>query len=129
MALNAELDQGRVHTREQWLRRRDGSGFWCRVSGRAVEPGNPAKGQVWLIDDITQEHEAEERVQRALAEQELILDNASVGIAPIRSGRFLIAQNTAFKRDDGKTKANQACVVIARPKEKSGMEIEKPCSH
>ena len=35
------------------LRRRDGSGFWCRVSGRAVEPGNPAKGQVWLIDDIT----------------------------------------------------------------------------
>lgn len=55
--------------------------------------------------------------------------NASVDIAPIRSGCILIAQNTAIKGDDGKTKANQACVVIARPEEKSGMEIEKPCSH
>ena len=54
--------------------------------------------------------------------------NASVGIAPIRGGRFLIAQNTAIKDDDGKTQANQACVVIARPEDNSGMEIEKPCS-
>jgi diguanylate cyclase (GGDEF)-like protein/PAS domain S-box-containing protein len=81
----AELDQGKIHTREQWLRRQDGSGFWCRISGRAVESGNPAKGHVWLVDDITQRHEAEERVERALAEQELILDNATVGIAFARN--------------------------------------------
>jgi len=55
--------------------------------------------------------------------------NASVGIAPTRDGRFLIAQNKIITGDEGKTKANQACVVIARPEEKSGMEIEKPCSH
>ena len=54
--------------------------------------------------------------------------NASVGIAPIGRGRFLIAQNKAIAGGEGKTKANQACVVIARPEEKSGMEIEKPCS-
>lgn len=54
--------------------------------------------------------------------------NASVGIAPISGGRFLIAQNKAIKGDDGKTKANQARIVIARPDKKSGMEIEKPCS-
>ncbi len=81
----AELDQGGTHAREQWLRRQDGSGFWCRVSGRAVAAGDPARGSVWLFDDITQEHESEERVQRALAEQELILDNASVGIAFVRN--------------------------------------------
>lgn len=52
--------------------------------------------------------------------------NASVGIAPIGGGRFLIAQNTAIKGDDGRTKANQARVVIARPDEKTGMVIEKP---
>ena len=90
------LDQGHIHTREQWLRRRDGSGFWCRVSGRAVEPGNPAKGQVWLLDDITQEHEAEERVQRALSEQELILDNATVGIAFLRN-RVILRCNRYFE--------------------------------
>jgi diguanylate cyclase (GGDEF)-like protein/PAS domain S-box-containing protein len=80
-----ELDQGLTHAREQWLRRKDGSGFWCRINGRAVQPGDPDKGYVWLITDITHERAAEERVQRALAEQELILDNAAVGIAFVRN--------------------------------------------
>jgi diguanylate cyclase (GGDEF)-like protein/PAS domain S-box-containing protein len=94
----AELDQGGTHTREQWLRRHDGTGFWCRVTGRAVRPGNAAHGYVWLLEDITERRRAdedlqrlvreqalvEERIQRALAEQELILDNASVGIAFVR---------------------------------------------
>ena len=52
--------------------------------------------------------------------------NASVGIAPIRGSRRVV-QNKAIQ-DDGKTQANQACVVIARPEEKSAREIEKPCS-
>jgi diguanylate cyclase (GGDEF)-like protein/PAS domain S-box-containing protein len=94
----AELDKGGTHTREQWLRRQDGSGFWCRVTGRAVRPGDSARGYVWLLEDITERRRAdedlqrllreqalvEERIQRALAEQELILDNASVGIAFVR---------------------------------------------
>jgi len=80
-----ELDQGLMHVREQWLRRKDGSGFWCRLNGRAVQPGEPDAGYVWLLTDITQERAAEERVQRALAEQELILDNASIGIAFMRN--------------------------------------------
>jgi diguanylate cyclase (GGDEF)-like protein/PAS domain S-box-containing protein len=91
----AELADGRTHTREQWLRRRDGSGFWCRLTGRAVQPGNPATGTVWLFEDISErkradealkrvERESEERLQRAAAEQELILDNATVGISFVR---------------------------------------------
>ena len=52
--------------------------------------------------------------------------NASVGIAPIRGGRFLIAQNTSVKGADGKTKSNHAKVLVARPDEKAGFVIEKP---
>ncbi len=80
-----QLNQGRTHSREQWLRRQDGAGFWCRIAGRAVKAGDPAKGQVWLFEDITHAHDIEERVQRAAAEQELIFDNASVGIAFVRN--------------------------------------------
>jgi diguanylate cyclase (GGDEF)-like protein/PAS domain S-box-containing protein len=80
-----DLDQGLMHAREHWLHRRDGSGFWCRINGRAVKPGDADAGYVWLFTDITQERAAEERVQRALAEQELILDNAAVGIAFMRN--------------------------------------------
>jgi diguanylate cyclase (GGDEF)-like protein/PAS domain S-box-containing protein len=65
--------------------RKDSTPIWCSISGRAVQPGDPSQGSVWLFDDITQEHDSEERVQRALAEQELILDNAWVGIAFVRN--------------------------------------------
>ncbi|HYD56740.1 MAG TPA: PAS domain S-box protein, partial [Burkholderiales bacterium] len=80
-----DMDAGRTHTREQWLRRQDGSGFWCRISGRAVEPGDPAKGYVWLLEDVTEKRRSAEAAERALAEQELILDNATVGICFVRN--------------------------------------------
>jgi hypothetical protein len=46
--------------------------------------------------------------------------NASVGIAPISGGRFLIAQNTPVKG-----KGHAAKVFIAKPDPKAGMVIEK----
>ena len=132
----AEIDLGRTHSREQWLRRQDGSGFWCRISGRAVEPGDPAKGHVWLIEDISQAREAEERVHRALAEQELILDNATVGIAFVRNRQIqrcnryleemigcgpgeLVGQTPAvlFAAGDAWSEANRLAYALTRPGE------------
>ena len=80
----AEFDAGRTSTTEHWMRRKDGSGFWCRMSGRALEPGRPEKGYVWLFEDITERKRADSEVQRMVREQDLILANASVGIAFVR---------------------------------------------
>jgi diguanylate cyclase (GGDEF)-like protein/PAS domain S-box-containing protein len=85
LASYGELNAGRTTTSEHWLRRKDGSGFWCRVSGRALEPGNPAKGSVWLCEDITERKRADAEIQRMVREQDLILDNATVGIAFVRN--------------------------------------------
>ncbi len=52
--------------------------------------------------------------------------NASYGIAPLDRGRFLIAQNTTLLAGDGKTKLNQARLVIANADEKAGLVIVKP---
>jgi len=67
----AQLARGETHQREQQLQRKDGSRFWCRLSGRAVDPADPAKGTVWIIDDVTVEHEASAamREARRLAEE------------------------------------------------------------
>jgi len=83
-----QLDCGESHQREEYLRRADGSGFWCRLSGRAVEPGDPSKGYVWLFEDVSERRAAEEQVRRTLAEQEAILDNATIGIAFVRERTY-----------------------------------------
>ncbi|MBV8032702.1 MAG: PAS domain S-box protein [Betaproteobacteria bacterium] len=92
----AELDLGRTHTREQWVRRQDGSGFWCRISGRAVEAGNPAKGYVWLHEDITERKRADEAVQRLVREQDAVMQNALIGIIFVKD-RIVTRCNRRFE--------------------------------
>jgi diguanylate cyclase (GGDEF)-like protein/PAS domain S-box-containing protein len=82
-----ELRAGTPHRREQQLMRRDGSLFWARISGRAFDRERPDAGSVWLVEDITDERESEERIRNALAEQEMIFDNAAVGILYVRNRR------------------------------------------
>ncbi len=63
--------RGETSTREMQMARRDGSRFWARLTGRAVDADDRSRGSVWIIDDITVEHEAIEEMQkaRALAEE------------------------------------------------------------
>ena len=98
-AVYEPLARGETSRRVELRRRKDGTAFWGRVEGRAVDPLDPHRGSVWIVEDVTErrraeedlrrlvreQHESEERVQRALGEQELILDNAAVGIAFVRA--------------------------------------------
>ena len=76
----AEFAAGAVHHREQRHVRRDGKPRWLRVSGSVFDPANPHAGSVWLAEDFTATREAEERARQAFDEQQLIFDNAAVGI-------------------------------------------------
>jgi diguanylate cyclase (GGDEF)-like protein/PAS domain S-box-containing protein len=67
------------------MRRKDGSEFWCYLSGRAVQPGDPSQGAVWLFEDVTADKAASDRIRQLAHEQELILQNATVGIAFVRN--------------------------------------------
>ena len=61
----ADIQQGRVHYSTQALHRRDGSEFWCRISGSAIDPQDLTRGSVWMFDDVTAEHEAAELMRTA----------------------------------------------------------------
>jgi diguanylate cyclase (GGDEF)-like protein/PAS domain S-box-containing protein len=87
--LYAELDQGHTHSREAWLRKQDGSGFWCRVSARAVEPGDPRRGYVFLFEDISERKRSDEVLHRLLREQDAVLENALAGIIFVRDRRIV----------------------------------------
>jgi diguanylate cyclase (GGDEF)-like protein/PAS domain S-box-containing protein len=92
-----QLNAGETPDFEQWLRRKDGSGFWCRRTGRAIEPGNRARGHVWMFEDITARKSADDEVRRLAEEQRLILDNATVGISFARN-RLLQRCNPRFEQ-------------------------------
>jgi len=79
------LSTGRQLDLEWVLRRRDGSTFLARVIAKAIDPQNTQQGTVWIAEDITERKRAQDELQRVLREQELILGNATVGIAFVRN--------------------------------------------
>jgi len=76
----ADLQLGQAHRREQMFRHKDGSGFWGLLSGRAFDPALPQTGSVWLFEDISERKERERQMRGALHEQEMIFNNAAMGI-------------------------------------------------
>ncbi len=63
--------RGETMRHELQLVRRDGRLFWARITGHAIDPRDPDKGSVWMVDDITAEREAEAALKHAkeLAEE------------------------------------------------------------
>jgi diguanylate cyclase (GGDEF)-like protein/PAS domain S-box-containing protein len=74
------LTAGQPYQAETQLRRKDGSLIWCRMTAKAVNPARTQDGTLWIVEDVTASREIEERAQRAYDEQQVIFDNAAVGI-------------------------------------------------
>ncbi len=60
--IQTALQRGENFVEELWLKRRDGSRFWGRLSGRALDPAMPADGSVWILADLTDQKSAEDRL-------------------------------------------------------------------
>ncbi|WP_306391076.1 sensor domain-containing protein [Telluria beijingensis] len=73
---------------EQQFRRRNGSTFWARLRGCAVEPGNRAAGTIWIVEDVTE-------ARQAMSEVQAIMTNSSIGIMFTRN-RVIRRANPAF---------------------------------
>src|SRR5262249_14316307 len=69
------LARGQTARRVEMRRRKDGTTFWTRADGKAVDPLDPMKGSVWIVEDVTEQRRAEDELTRVLAEQQALLDN------------------------------------------------------
>jgi PAS domain S-box-containing protein len=70
-------------------RRADGTPIWCQVTASLLNPENPDEGHIWLFQDVTARRAAEEALVESLWEQQLIFDNAMIGISYQRERRIL----------------------------------------
>ncbi|EME67859.1 sensor protein barA [Paramagnetospirillum caucaseum] len=59
------LGRGEVYHRELVHVRKDGSRFWCRTSGSAIDPADLSRGSVWMLEDVTLARAAAEALARA----------------------------------------------------------------
>ncbi|MDB5893260.1 MAG: Signal transduction histidine kinase, partial [Rhodoferax sp.] len=46
-----------VHIPEQRLRRLDGSAFWAQLSATAVHASDPRRGNIWMVEDVSDRHD------------------------------------------------------------------------
>jgi PAS domain S-box-containing protein len=53
------ISQGLQYETELELMRKDGSLFWARYYGKAIEPGDPAAGVIWIVEDISERKSTE----------------------------------------------------------------------
>lgn len=74
------LAAGKSFQGETQLKRKGGSLIWCRMTAKAINPSRPQEGTLWIVEDITAARERAAQARRLFEEQQMIFDNAAVGI-------------------------------------------------
>ena len=60
-----DIQRGEIHHSTQEMCRKDGSRFWCRISGSAIDANDLTLGTVWMFDDVSEERKAAELMREA----------------------------------------------------------------
>ena len=92
-ALTLEKD----FTEERQYRRRDGTLFWCFLSGRALDPNHANDGSIWVFADITERRQAEEKLRLSAT----VLEHIADGVMVIGVDGKIVAVNPAFTQITG----------------------------
>lgn len=67
------------------MQRRDGSTFWCRLLGRALDPSDRSKGTIYIAEDITLRKQAQEALLRARDELEQRVEERTRELAMVNA--------------------------------------------
>ncbi|MCI5223083.1 MAG: PAS domain S-box protein, partial [Candidatus Electrothrix sp. AR4] len=57
--------EDKVFHEDQLMLRKDGSLFWCSLTGKIIDPTAPDQGAIWLTKDISRQKEEERQLQLA----------------------------------------------------------------
>ncbi len=60
---------GKQYSCERLMKRKDGTLFWCRIYGKALDASRPESGSIWVYVDVTELHQMQE--ERKLIQQKL----------------------------------------------------------
>jgi diguanylate cyclase (GGDEF)-like protein/PAS domain S-box-containing protein len=95
------LAQGGEYSDERQFRRADGSLVWCTVSGRALDAARVDDGSIWVFADVTERHQAEEKLRLSAT----VLEHIADGVMVLDVHGRIVATNPAFTQITGYTEA------------------------
>jgi diguanylate cyclase (GGDEF)-like protein/PAS domain S-box-containing protein len=95
------LAQGDYFSEERQYRRKDGSTFWCMVSGCALDQNRANEGSIWVYADITARKEAEEKLRLSAT----VIEHIADGVVVLDAEGTIVAVNPAFTQITGYTEA------------------------
>ena len=95
------------YVHEPQLVRKDGTLIWCTVSGRVLDPREPARGSVWVVQDITERRRAENSLRRLNKRLELRVEQRTMNLRRI---------NQTLKVEVQRRKEIQHALVESREK-------------
>ncbi len=94
----AQIALGAVYSDEIQFKKRDDSALWCHLTGQLVDPQDPSKGSIWVLNDTNERRHAE----AALRESEqrfkrLVQHSSDVIIITDRDGTIRSASDSALR--------------------------------
>ncbi len=91
----SNLAHGNIYRQVMQMQRKDGSRFWSRLSGRAIYD-DLSRGSVWMVEDITFEHEAAEEILQTKEEMATIFETSTFGVALVKD-RVMVRTNNKLE--------------------------------
>ncbi|WP_432383338.1 EAL domain-containing protein [Duganella sp. P38] len=95
------LSHGDYFNEERQYRRKDGSVFWCLVSGYALDHSRANEGSIWVFADITARKEAEEKLRLSAT----VIEHIADGVVVLDAAGTIVAVNPAFTQITGYSEA------------------------
>ncbi|MES2075633.1 MAG: EAL domain-containing protein [Pseudomonadota bacterium] len=91
------LAAGEYFNEERHYRRRDGTLFWCLVSGCAIDQSRANEGSIWVYADVSARKEAEEKLRLSAT----VIEHIADGVVVLDAAGSIVAVNPAFSQITG----------------------------
>jgi PAS domain S-box-containing protein len=92
------LTQSGIAGTDYLYRRKDGSLFWCQITGTALDPDDLGKGVIWTFLDISERKRAEAALAAETTRLQTLLETASDGVHILDEDGKLVQCSQSFAR-------------------------------